>query len=181
MCPSVGRLSARVSSCRLHLELVKVLSHLKESVRGVKLVVKKRPGVRRGRVLGVGGPRVFQHRGGGGAEYGGEVTRPVPAPGLDIAGLGRLLLLAEGEWVVVLGPGLVVEAARLRGAEATLAWPRCRARDLVLLQLRLLLLLLFLLMLLVLLLLMLQLVLLLLMQLAVLLLLMLLLLHLGKV
>ena len=139
MCPSVGRLSARVSSCRLHLELVKVLSHLKESVRGVKLVVKKRPGVRRGRVLGVGGPRVFQHRGGVGAEYGGEVTRPVPAPGLDIAGLGRLLLLAEGEGVVVLGPGLVVEAARLRGAEATLAWPRCRARDLVLLQLRLLL------------------------------------------
>ena len=181
MCPSVGRLSARVSSCRLHLELVKVLSHLKESVRGVKLVVKKRPGVRRGRVLGVGGPRVFQHRGGGGAEYGGEVTRPVPAPGLDIAGLGRLLLLAEGEWVVVLGPGLVVEAARLRGAEATLAWPRCRARDLVLLQLRLLLLLLFLLMLLVLLLLMLQLLLLLLMQLVLLLLLMLLLLHLGKV
>ena len=145
------------------------------------MVVKKRPGVRRGRVLGVGGPRVFQHRGGGGAEYGGEVTRPVPAPGLDIAGLGRLLLLAEGEWVVVLGPGLVVEAARLRGAEATLAWPRCRARDLVLLQLRLLLLLLFLLMLLVLLLLMLQLLLLLLMQLVLLLLLMLLLLHLGKV
>ena len=124
---------------------------------------------------------MFQHRGGGGAEYGGEVTRPVPAPGLDIAGLGRLLLLAEGEWVVVLGPGLVVEAARLRGAEATLAWPRCRARDLVLLQLRLLLLLLFLLMLLVLLLLMLQLLLLLLMQLVLLLLLMLLLLHLGKV
>ena len=82
---------------------------------------------------------MFQHRGGVGAEYGGEVTRPVPAPGLDIAGLGRLLLLAEGEGVVVLGPGLVVEAARLRGAEATLAWPRCRARDLVLLQLRLLL------------------------------------------
>ena len=124
---------------------------------------------------------MFQHRGGGGAEHGGEVTRPVPAPGLDIAGLGRLLLLAEGEWVVVLGPGLVVEAARLRGAEATLAWPRCRARDLVLLQLRLLLLLLFLLMLLVLLLLMLQLLLLLLMQLVLLLLLMLLLLHLGKV
>ena len=138
-----------VSSCRLHLELVKVLPHVKESVRGVKLVVKKRPGVRRGRVLGVGGPRVFQHRGGGGAEHGGEVTRPGPAPGLDIAGLGRLLLLAEGEWVVVLGagrgrgvlagapgPGLVLEAARLRGAEVTLAWPRCRARRLVLLQLR---------------------------------------------
>ena len=111
------------------------------------MVVKKRPGVRRGRVLGVGGPRVFQHRGGGGAEHGGEVTRPGPAPGLDIAGLGRLLLLAEGEWVVVLGagrgvlggapgPGLVLEAARLRGAEVTLAWPRCRARRLVLLQLR---------------------------------------------